>query len=49
MDFINGKELLSLCEKYSLPISQIMLKREATWGKATKKKYIPAFQPLFRS
>ncbi len=38
MDFINGKELLSLCEKYSLPISQIMLKREATLGKSDEEK-----------
>ena len=32
MDFKNAKELLELCQKENLPISEIMLQRELTEG-----------------
>ena len=32
MDFKNAKELLELCQKENLPISEIMLQREMTEG-----------------
>ncbi len=38
MDFKSGAELLALCEKEGLPISQVMLRREAELGEAAPEK-----------
>ena len=35
MDFKNGKELLELCQRESLPISQVMRRRECVLGETT--------------
>ena len=38
MDFKNAKELLELCQKQNLPISEIMLRREMTEGEMPKEE-----------
>lgn len=38
MDFKNAKELLELCQKQNLPISEIMLRREMTEGEMPEEK-----------
>lgn len=38
MDFKNGAELLALCEKEALPISRVMLLREAELGEAAPEE-----------
>lgn len=38
MDFNHGTELLKLCEENKLPISQVMVKREAEFSKITEKE-----------
>ena len=35
MDFKNGKELLALCEKHNIKISEVMRQRECTLGETT--------------
>ena len=35
MDFKNGKELLELCQREGLPISQVMRRRECVLGETT--------------
>ena len=40
MDFKNAKELLELCQKQNLPISEIMLRREMTEGEMPEEKAI---------
>lgn len=38
MDFKNAKELLELCQKQNLPISEIMLRREMTEGEMPEEE-----------
>ena len=38
MDFKNAKELLELCQKQNLPISEIMLQREMTEGEMPREE-----------
>lgn len=40
MNFKNAKELLKLCETYSLPISSIMLEREIAMEQASKEEIL---------
>ena len=40
MDFKNAKELLELCQKQNLPISEIMLRREMTEGEIDRKSVV---------
>lgn len=40
MNFINGKELLDLCNKNNLPISEIMIKRELANVQTTREEII---------
>lgn len=40
MDFTTGNELLSICEKEGLAISEVMLKRETSLGKLSEKEVL---------
>lgn len=48
MDFKNAKELLELCQKENLPISEIMLQREMTEGEMPMEEATAAWPMLLK-
>ncbi len=40
MNFISGKELLDLCNKNNLPISEVMIQRELSNTQTTREEII---------
>ena len=49
MDFKNAKELLALCQKKKLPISEVMRQREILLGESLLKSWTSAWTVFWRS
>ena len=49
MDFKNANELLDLCKKHDLPISEVMRQREIVEGKKKLIRFIMQWQEFLRS
>ena len=49
MDFKNAKELLALCQKKKLPISEVMRQREILLGETTAEIWTSAWTVFWRS
>ena len=48
MDFKNGKELLALCEKHNIKISEVMRERECTLGETTLPEIEKQMQKVWK-